>query len=97
VAASTFKDKNYSNRVGLVGKVGILELTAVAECGVIHKHFLPAIMLNIHGFLSSAKIFRYKCYIKSNVMHTAERLHLLIKLPPILGLDSAANDFRCPG
>lgn len=35
------------------------------------------------------------CYIKSNVMHIAERLHLLIKLPPILGslgFDSAANE-----
>lgn len=55
VAASTLKDKNYSNSVGLVGKVGILELKAAVECGVRYKHFLPAIVLNIHGFYLQQK------------------------------------------
>lgn len=45
--------------------------------------------------LFSAKIFRYKCYIKSNVMLLAERPCLLIKLPSVLGslgFDSTANE-----
>lgn len=85
------RNKNYSNSMGLVGQVGILELKWAAGSEVRYKHFLPAIVLNIHWFIFT-KIFRYKCYIKLDVIHVAERPHLLIT-----GFDSAANEVSLDG